>query len=159
MTDLKVSGRFYFTVQKLIRSGAAVLGSARYPSPVSKRLISSGSEFEQVAGYSRAVVDGDYVHVSGTTGFNYEVMEISDDPAVQARQCFANIANALEQADVSFDDVVRVVYYLREPQLFTELAPIFGEFLGTARPAATAVGVQMVDPKIAIEIEVTAKCR
>lgn len=124
--------------------------------PVPREHISSGSDFEKVAGYSRAVVDEHYVHVSGTTGFDYDLMAIDADPEVQTRQCFANISNALLQAGSSLDDVVRVRYYLKDPKLFEQLAPIFGEYLGEARPAATAVGVKMVDPQIAIEIEVTA---
>ncbi len=74
------------------------------------RTISSGSSFETLAGYSRALVDGDYVHVSGTTGFDYAAMTIEDDVVAQAEQCFANIAAALAQASASLADVVRVVH-------------------------------------------------
>lgn len=123
-----------------------------------RRLISSGSSFEAVAGYSRAVVDGDYVHVAGTTGFDYASMSIDADPVAQCRQCFRNIAAALEQAGSTLDDVVRVRYYLTDARLFETLAPIFGEMFARARPAATAIVCRLIDPRIAVEIEVTA-CR
>jgi enamine deaminase RidA (YjgF/YER057c/UK114 family) len=124
-----------------------------------RRLISSGSTFEALAGYSRAVVEGDYVHVSGTTGFDYTTMTIDPDPAIQTRQCFRNIASALEQAGGSLDDVVRVRYFLADATLFEQLAPIFGEHLGQARPAATALVCGLVDARMKIEIEVTARRR
>jgi enamine deaminase RidA (YjgF/YER057c/UK114 family) len=124
-----------------------------------RRLISSGSSFEAVAGYSRAVVEGDYVHVSGTTGFDYAAMTIDPDPAAQTRQCFRNIAAALEQAGCSLDDVVRVRYLLVDAALFEQLAPIFGQHLGMARPAATALVCGLVDARMKIEIEVTARRR
>jgi len=125
--------------------------------PVAKRLISSGSTFEAVAGYSRAVVEGDYVHVAGTTGFDYAQMRIDDDPVAQCRQCFRNIAAALAEAGCTLDDVVRVRYYLTDAALFEPLAPVFGEYLGRARPAATAIVCGLVDPRMKIEIEVTAR--
>jgi enamine deaminase RidA (YjgF/YER057c/UK114 family) len=124
-----------------------------------RRLISSGSTFEQLAGYSRAVVDGAYVHVSGTTGYDYASMTIDDDAVVQARQCFANLATALGQAGCTLDDVVRVRYYLIDASLFNVLAPVFGEFFRTARPAATAIVCGLVDPRMKLEIEVTARRR
>jgi enamine deaminase RidA (YjgF/YER057c/UK114 family) len=124
-----------------------------------RRLISSGSSFEAVAGYSRAVVEGDYVHVSGTTGFDYTTMTIDPDPATQTRQCFRNIAAALAQAGSSLDDVVRVRYYLTDAALFERLAPIFGEQFANARPAATALVCGLVDPRMKIEIEATARRR
>jgi len=122
-----------------------------------KRLISSGSDFEAVAGYSRAVVEGAYVHVAGTTGFDYAAMTIDEDPAAQAHQCFRNIAAALGQAGCSLDDVVRVRYYLASADSFQALAPIFGEYFQRARPAATAIVCGLVDPRMKIEIEVTAR--
>ena len=125
----------------------------------SRRLISSGSTFEALAGYSRAVVDGDWVHVSGTTGFDYATMTISDDAVVQTHQCFANIRHALEQAGLSLDDVVRVRYLLTDIALFDTLAPLFGPYFAKARPAATAMIVGLVDPRMKIEIEVTARAR
>jgi enamine deaminase RidA (YjgF/YER057c/UK114 family) len=124
---------------------------------MTKRLISSGSAFEAVAGYSRAVVDGDWVHVSGTTGFDYSTMTISDDLLTQTRQVFANISSALAQAGATLDDVVRVTYYLTEREAFGIAAPVFGEFFAKARPAATAVICGLVDARMKIEIEVTAR--
>jgi enamine deaminase RidA (YjgF/YER057c/UK114 family) len=124
---------------------------------MARQLISSGSSFEAVAGYSRAVVDGDLVFVSGTTGFDYATMTIDPDPLVQCRQCFANIARALAQAGCTLDDVVRVHYYLTDAALFERVAPIFGEHFARARPAATAVVCGLVDPRMALEIEVTAR--
>ncbi|HQR21259.1 MAG TPA: RidA family protein [Burkholderiaceae bacterium] len=124
-----------------------------------KRLISSGSAFEAVAGYSRAVVEGDYVHVAGTTGFDYAAMTIDPDPVAQTHQCFRNIAAALEQAGCSLDDVVRVRYFLTEAPLFERVAPVFGQYFGTARPAATAIVCGLVDGRMKIEIEVTARRR
>lgn len=121
------------------------------------RLISSGSTFEAVAGYSRAVVDGDWIHVSGTTGFDYAAMTISPDLETQTRQVFKNIAAALMEAGASLDDVVRVTYYLTERESFQKLAPIFGEHFVRARPAATAVICGLVDERMRIEIEVTAR--
>jgi enamine deaminase RidA (YjgF/YER057c/UK114 family) len=122
-----------------------------------KRLISSGSDFEAVAGYSRAVVEGAYVHVAGTTGFDYAAMTIDDDATAQTHQCFRNIAAALGQAGCSLDDVVRVRYYLANTDSFQALAPIFGEYFQRARPAATAIVCGLVDPRMKIEIEVTAR--
>ena len=124
---------------------------------VTRRLISSGSSFEALAGYSRAVVDGDWVHVSGTTGFDYATMTIDDDVAVQTDRCFRNIAAALDEAGASLDDVVRVRYLLVDAADFARVAPIFGRWFATARPAATAEVVGLVDPRMKIEIEVTAR--
>jgi enamine deaminase RidA (YjgF/YER057c/UK114 family) len=124
-----------------------------------RRLFGSGSSFEALAGYSRAVADGDDVFVSGTTGFDYARMRIDDDPVAQTHQCFRNIAQALSQAGCSLDDVVRVRYLLTDAALFDRLAPIFGEYFRTARPAATAMVVGLVDPRMKIEIEVTARRR
>jgi len=124
-----------------------------------RRRISSGSTFEAVAGYSRAVVDGDDVFVAGTTGFDYTTMTIADDAVTQARQCFANISAALAEAGCTLDDVVVARYLLTDPADFDALAPVFGEYLGTARPAATATIVGLVDPRMKIEIEVHARLR
>lgn len=122
-----------------------------------RRLISSGSAFEAGAGYSRAVVDGDMVYVSSTTGFDYGAMEIVDDPVAQAHQCFANLKWALEEAGATLDDVVRVRYLLAEASLWDQLAPVFAEYFSRARPAATAMVVGLVDPRMHVEIEVTAR--
>lgn len=121
-----------------------------------RRLISSGSSFEAVAGYSRAVVDGDYVHVSGTTGFDYAKMTIGDDIVEQTHQCFRNVAAALTEAGSSLDEVVRVRYYLTDAASFEKLAPTFGEYFARARPAATAIVCGLVDARMKIEVEVTA---
>lgn len=124
---------------------------------MARKLISSGSDFEKVAGYSRAVVDGRWVFVSGTTGFDYAAGSISDDVVAQTEQAFINIRTALAQAGSSLDEVVRVRAYLGDVADFQKVAPVFGRFLGVSRPANTTVGVQMVDPRIRIEIEVTAR--
>lgn len=122
-----------------------------------KQLISSGSSFEALAGYSRAVVHGKDVFVSGTTGFDYSNMSIVEDAVAQTHQCFANIADALKRAGCSLDDVVRVHYLLTDAGDFEKLAPIFGQYFAKARPAATATVVGLVDARIKIEIEVTAR--
>ena len=121
------------------------------------RHISSGSSFEALAGYSRAVVDGDWIHVSGTTGFDYHDMSIVDDVVQQTHQCFSNISAALAQADATLDDVIRVRYLLTDASLFDQVAPVFGHYFVHARPAATAMVVGLIDPRMKIEIEVTAR--
>ena len=123
------------------------------------RHISSGSSFEALAGYSRAVVDGDWIHVSGTTGFDYSDMSIVDDAVQQTHQCFTNISAALAQAGATLDDVVRVHYLLTDASLFDHVAPVFGQYFARARPAATAMVVSLIDPRMKIEIEVTARQR
>ena len=122
-----------------------------------RKTISSGSTFESLAGYSRAVVDGIYVHVSGTTGFDYARMTIDPDVVAQAHQCMRNIADALRQAGCGLDEVVRVRYLLTDAADFARLAPVFGAYFATARPAATAQICGLIDPRMRIEIEVTAK--
>lgn len=124
---------------------------------MARRLISSGSSFEATAGYSRAVVDGDYVHVAGTTGFDYAAMTIDPDPVAQCHQCFRNIDAALREAGCGLDDVVRVRYFLTDAALFEPLAPVFGRYFARARPAATALVCGLIDPRMALEIEVTAR--
>ena len=119
--------------------------------------IGSGSSFEALAGYSRAVADGDYVHVSGTTGFDYASMTIDADLMAQVHRCFANIAAALAEAGATLDDVVRVRYLLVDAADFVIAAPLFGRYFAQARPAATAMVVGLVDPRMKIEIEVTAR--
>lgn len=122
-----------------------------------RRRISSGSDFERRAGYSRAVVDGRDVHVSGTTGFDYATMTIDADVVVQARRCLANIAAALAQAGCTLDDVVRARYLLTDAADFDRVVPVLGEAFAVARPAATAMIVGLVDPRMKIEIEVDAR--
>jgi enamine deaminase RidA (YjgF/YER057c/UK114 family) len=126
---------------------------------MSRQLISSGSSFERTAGYSRAVVDGEWVFVAGTTGFDYRAMTIVPDAAAQTRQCFANIAAALGEAGASLADIVRVRYYIPDSRDWETIAPILGEVLGEIRPAATALVCGLVDVRMKIEIEVTALCR
>lgn len=121
-----------------------------------RRLISSGSPFEAQIGYSRAVVQGEWVFVSGTTGFDYRTMQISPDVAEQARQCLANIAAALREAGATLADVVRVHYILPEPADFEACWPALREAFGEVRPAATMIGAKLLDPRMRIEIEVTA---
>lgn len=122
-----------------------------------RRRISSGSTFEKTMGYSRAVVDGEWIHVSGTTGYDYATMTISDDVATQCEQIFRNISAALAQAGSSLDDVIRVHYYLTDPAIFETIAPICGRYFAKALPAATALLCQLIDPKMKLEIEVTAR--
>ncbi len=119
--------------------------------------ISSGSSFEELAGYARAVVDGPWVMVSGTTGFDYAAGTIDDDVVAQTRQCFRNIATALDQAGASLDDLVRIRIYLADAADFERVAPVIGEHCRAARPANTTVIAQLVDPRMKIEIEVTAR--
>ncbi len=123
------------------------------------RRISSNSAFETAAGYCRAVVDGDYVHVAGTTGFDYATMTIADNVADQADQAFSNIVEALARARCSLADIVRVRYYLTDRNDFEILAPVFKRHLGATPPAATAVVAELIDPRIKIEIEATARRR
>jgi|SRR6516165_1897648 enamine deaminase RidA (YjgF/YER057c/UK114 family) len=124
-----------------------------------RRLISSGSTFEAEAGYSRAVVDGEWVFVAGTTGFDYAAMTIAEDPAEQARQTFRNITAALAEAGASLADIVRVRYYMPDLADWPTIVPVLGEVFGTIRPAATALVCGLVDPRMKIEIEVTARRR
>ncbi len=118
--------------------------------------ISSGSRFESDMGYSRAVVVGDWIFVSGTTGFDYASMTISQDVAEQAAQCFKNIAAALAQAGTTLDEVVRVNYILPQAADFEACWPVLRHYLGQARPAATMVSAGLLDSRMKIEIEVTA---
>jgi 2-iminobutanoate/2-iminopropanoate deaminase len=122
-----------------------------------RRLISSGSPFEAAAGYSRAVVDGEWVFVAGTTGFDYALMTIAEAPAEQARQAFRNIEQALAEADATLADVVRVHYYVPDIADWPAIVPVLGEVFGAIRPAATALVCGLVDPRMKIEIEVTAR--
>lgn len=121
-----------------------------------RRLISQGSDFEQRFSYSRVVVDGRWVFVAGTTGFDYAAMTISDDFVEQVDQTLANIADALEQAGSSPADVVRVHYLVPSPDEFDRAAPSLRRFFGESRPAATMLVAGLIDPRIKIEIEVTA---
>jgi enamine deaminase RidA (YjgF/YER057c/UK114 family) len=122
-----------------------------------RQLISSGSTFEQDIGYSSAVVDGDWVFVSGTTGFDYSTMTISDDVVEQTEQCFKNISTALAQAGTTLEGVVRVMYILADGSEFPKCWPVLRKYLGAIRPAATMIADGLADPRIRIEIEVTAR--
>ena len=124
--------------------------------PSARRLISSGSDFEREIGYSRAVVQGDWVFVSGTTGFDYSAMTISDSLLDQTEQCLQNIQHALEQAGASLRDVVRVTYVLPNASEFSQCWPILRKYFGDVRPAAMMISAGLADPRMKIEIEVTA---
>jgi enamine deaminase RidA (YjgF/YER057c/UK114 family) len=121
-----------------------------------RRLISSGSPLEAGIGYSRAVVDGDWVFVSGTTGFNYDTMTVSDDVVKQAEQTLRNIGKALAEAGSGFADVVRVQYILPTAADFQLCWPVLRRCFGEIRPAATMLSAGLADPRLKIEIEVTA---
>jgi len=122
-----------------------------------RRLISSGSTFEAEIGYSRAVVDGDWVHVSGTTGYDYATMSISEDVVEQTEQCLRNIQAALAEADCSFADVVRVRYMLPVREDFEPCWPALRRSFGEVRPAATMLVCGLADSRMKIEIEVYAR--
>jgi enamine deaminase RidA (YjgF/YER057c/UK114 family) len=122
-----------------------------------RRLLSSGSEFEAQIGYSRAVVDGDWVHVSGTTGFDYPTMTISDDVVEQAEQCLRNVEAALAEAGCTLADVVRVRYLLPERADFEPCWPTLRRTFGEIRPAATMLVCGLADPRMKIEIEAYAR--
>lgn len=126
---------------------------------MARQLISSGSTFEAEIGYSRAVVDGKWVFVSGTTGFDYGTMTISDDVVAQCEQCLKNIAHALEQAGASMTDVVRVTYVLPNAADFPACWPVLRKYFGEVRPAAMMISAGLADPRMKIEIEVTARKR
>lgn len=121
------------------------------------QLVSSGSPFERDMAYSRAVVDGDWIFVSGTTGFDYAKMTISGDVAEQAEQCFKNIAKALSDAGASLANVVRVHYILPNAADFPACWPAMRKYLGDVRPAATMFSAGLADARMKIEIEVTAR--
>ncbi|MGQ3210488.1 RidA family protein [Shinella sp.] len=121
-----------------------------------RRLISSGSPFELKAGYSRAVVQGDWCFVSGTTGYDYATMTMPESVEEQTRRCLATIGEVLEEAGFSFADVVRCHYYITEAAFADRVFPILGETFGKIRPAAAMVVCDLIRPEMLIEIEVTA---
>jgi enamine deaminase RidA (YjgF/YER057c/UK114 family) len=124
---------------------------------MTRRLISSGSTFEAQIGYSRAVVDGDWIFVSGTTGFDYTTMSLADDVIAQAEQTMKNIGAALAEAGAGFADVVRVTYILPDAEEFPKCWPVLRRYFGDVRPAATMISAGLVDKRLRIEIEVTAR--
>jgi enamine deaminase RidA (YjgF/YER057c/UK114 family) len=124
---------------------------------MSRHLISSGSTFERDVGYSRAVNEGEWVFVSGTTGFDYRTMTIAENVVEQAEQCFRNIEEALRAAGSGLADVVRVRYILPSVNDFEPCWPVLRKYLGAVRPAATMIQAGLSDPRMKIEIEVTAR--
>ncbi len=121
-----------------------------------RRLISSGSMFEEKVGYSRAVCSDPWVFVAGTTGFNYDTMQISEDVVEQCRQTLENIRKVLVEAHSSFEDVVRVTYIFPDYQDFQLCWPVLREYFGDIRPASTMYSARLADPRMKVEIEVTA---
>ena len=126
---------------------------------MARRLISSGSTFEAEIGYSRAVVDAEWVFVSGTTGFDYRTMSIAEGVVEQAEQCLRNIEAALAEAGAAFADVVRVTYVLPDAGDFPACWPVLRKYFGAVRPAAMMISAGLADPRMKIEIEVTARKR
>ena len=124
---------------------------------MTRRLISSGSDMERRYGYSRAVVDGDWVFVAGTTGFDYATGAITDNVAEQARQVLRNIAAALHDAGAEMRDIVRARYIVTDAAEWESVGKVLGEVFGDIRPAATAIVADLIDPRMKVEIEVTAR--
>lgn len=123
---------------------------------MTRRLISSGSPFEETFGYSRAVVQGDWCFVSGTTGYDYETMSMPEDVAAQTRAALATIAKALGEAGFSLSDVVRARYIVTSADYVDDVVPVLGATFRETRPAATMIIADLVRPEMKIEIEVTA---
>jgi len=125
-----------------------------------RRLISTGSPFEKTAGYSRAVIDGDFAFVAGTTGYDYATMVMPTDVTSQSRNCFNTIEAALKEGGFAMADIVRATYYLTDAKDSDALCAVCGEVFGEIRPAATLLVVSgLLKPEIKVEIEVTAKRR
>ena len=125
---------------------------------MSRKLISSGSDFESKIGYSRAVVQGDYVFMSGTTGYDYDTMSISENVVEQAEQCFQNIEKALLEAGSKISNIVRVTYVFADKKDFEPCWPVLQKYLGDVRPAIMMLEAGLLDEKMKLEIEVTAVC-
>ncbi len=121
-----------------------------------RRLISTGSPFERTAGYSRAVVQGDWCFVSGTTGYDYATMTMPDSVEDQTRNCLSTISQALQEGGFALEDVVRAHYYVTDAAYVDRVFPILGEAFGDIRPAATMIVCGLNKPEMKIEIEVTA---
>ena len=126
---------------------------------MARKLIGSGSTFERDIAYSRAVVQGDWIFVSGTTGFDYSTMTIAEGVEAQAEQCLKNIEAALGQAGSSLADIVRVTYVLPNAADFPSCWPVLRRYFGDVRPAAMMISAGLADPRMKIEIEVTARKR
>ena len=127
---------------------------------MSRRLISTGSPFEKAGGYSRAVIDGDFAFVAGTTGYDYVTMTMPADVTSQTRNCFKTIAAALEEAGFAMADIVRATYYITDARDADAHFAVCGEVLGDIRPAATLLVVAgLYKPEMKVEIEVTARRR
>ncbi|WP_310618583.1 RidA family protein [Flexibacterium corallicola] len=122
-----------------------------------RKLISSGSPFEKVAGYSRAVVQGDYIHVSGTTGYDYSTMTMPEDVAAQTANCLETIKKVLEGEGASLNGVVRARYYVADRANVDAVFAVLGEYFGDIRPAATMVICDLIKEEMKVEIEVTAQ--
>ncbi len=138
-------------------AGDGLVPAAAMRGEMARRHISSGSSFETLAGYARAVVDGPWVFVSGTTGFDYAAGTISEDVVEQTEQIFRNITAALGDAGANLGDVVRVRVYLSDQADFERVAPILGKHFRDVRPANTTVVCTLCDPRMKVEIEVTAR--
>ena len=126
---------------------------------MTRRLISSGSTFEAEIGYSRAVVDGDWIFVSGTTGFDYATMSLAEGVVAQAEKALQNIEAALREAGACLADVVRLTYILPDAEEFPACWPVLRRYFADVRPAATMISAGLVDKRLRIEIEVTARVR
>ena len=124
-----------------------------------RRLISTGSPFETTAGYCRAVIDGDFAFVAGTTGYDYTTMTLAEGVVAQCEQTLKNIGAALREAGASFDDVVRVLYIFPNPADFEPCWPTLRKAFGKSRPAATMFSTALMNPAMKVEIEVTARLR
>lgn len=127
---------------------------------MSRRLVSTGSPFEKTAGYSRAVIDGDFAFVAGTTGYDYATMTMPADVTRQTRNCFKTVEAALKEGGFAMADIVRATYYVTDVSYADEHFKVCGEVLGDIRPAATLLVVaSLLKPEMKVEIEVTAKRR
>ena len=124
---------------------------------MTRKFIPSGSDFEHQIGYSRAVVDGDYVFVSGTTGYDYDAMTISDDVVEQTEQCFKNIEKVLLEAGSDISEIVRATYIFPNRDDFEPCWPVFQKWLGDVRPAAMMFEARLMNDDMKVEIQVTAK--
>jgi enamine deaminase RidA (YjgF/YER057c/UK114 family) len=121
--------------------------------------ISSGSAFEQDIGYSRVVIDGAYVFVSGTTGFDYRTMTISEDPGEQAEQCFRNIEQFLGEAGASIEKLIRVLLIIPRREDLDAMLPVIRRYLQRANPTSTMIVAELMDERMKLEVEVTARLR